>query len=220
MSARLIVFVIATACGLDLSSSLRATPLIFDRPSIEVELPPDSQEGRAVFPFKNASSSSVRVLEVKTECDCVQASVAPPVVEAGQKSEITLKFQSKLRNGTDLVRATVVADNGETYAISANVKLRSYIEARPLVLHWRKGETRGAKDFLVSSTELARLQFTKVAAVKNSKVEVLRSEDAASIRVRVTPAPTAGPFQDILVVSALVEETGATMIYDLHLKGE
>ena len=206
------------ACGA--LPSLHAAQLAFERPQVELELPMDSQEGRAVFLFRNSSLFAVRILEVKTECDCIQTSVTPAIVGAGQTGEITLRFHSKLRNGTDLVRAKVVADNGETYEIAVAAKLHSYIEVSPRALHWMKGEKRDAKEFVVSSTGLAKLKFSKVAAVKDSKVEMLRDSDPASIRIHVTPPAGDRPFQDILVVSAVVEGTNETKVYDLHLRGE
>jgi hypothetical protein len=200
--------------------SLHATQLAFDRPHVELELPIDSQEGRTGFPFRNTSLFEVGFLEVKTECDCIQTSVTPAVVAAGQTGEVALKFRSKLRNGTELVHAKVVVGNDEMHEISVRAKLRSYIEVRPLALHWRNGEKWEAREFIVSSTGLGKLQFTKVAAVKDSKVEVRPGKEPESIRVLVTPPAGDRPFRDIVVVSAVLESTGETKLYDLHVRGE
>ncbi len=145
-------FIVAGSCALTFSPSLRATQLVFEQSRIESELPIDNQEAKAVFLFKNTSQSTVRVLEVRTECDCIQTSMPTHGIEAGKTGEITLRFRSKLRNGTDVVRATVVTDSNETHEISVSTKLRSYIEAKPLSLHWLKGGIREAKEFIVSST--------------------------------------------------------------------
>ena len=141
-------------------------------------------------------------------------------VEAGKTGEVTLSFRSKLRNGRDIIRAKVVADNGEIYEISVSAKLRSYIEVSPQKLYWMKGEKRDAKEFIVSSTGLGKLNFSKVVAVKNSKVEIQQGEDPATIRVHVTPPAGESPFQDILVVSAVVDETNVTKLYDLHVSAD
>ena len=203
-----------------LSLSLGATQLVFDRPQVEVELPTDNQEANLVFPFRNTSTSSIRIIEVRTECDCIQTSLPPHEVEAGKTGEVTIRFRSKLRNGTDTIRAKVITENDEIHEISVRVKLRSYIDVSPLTLHWMKGERRDAKEFIVSSTGLAKLQFSKVSAVKNSKVEIQRGEIPTAIHVHVAPPAGVDPFQDILVVSAVVEGTNETKLYDLHVSAE
>ena len=119
-----------------------------------------------------------------------------------------------------MVRAKVVADNGEIYEISVSAKLRSYIEVTPLALHWMKGEKREAKEFIVSSTGLEKLHFSKVAAVKDSKVEIQRGEDPTVIHVRVTPPAGESPFRDVLVISAVVEGTNETKLYDLQVSAD
>jgi hypothetical protein len=218
MKMHLISF--ALWCGLAICSRLQAGQLVFDQPQVEIALPVDSQEGRATFPFRNTSPAAVRILEVKTECDCIQASLPTRVIGPGQTGEIVLKFRPKPRNGTELLHAQVIADNGETHDISVNVTSRSYIDVRPLTLQWRKGEKRDTREFIVSSSGLAKLQFSRVTAIKGSKVEIVRGDDPTSIRVSVTaPAPD-GPFQDTLVVSAVLADTGETRIYDLHVRGE
>jgi hypothetical protein len=203
-----------------LSLSLGATELGFDQPHVEVMLPIDVQEAEVAFPFKNKSATTIKILEIRTECDCIKSSIPTHAIGANETGVLSLNFHSKLRNGTEVVRAKVVADNGETHEISVSAKLRSYIDVKPLSLHWMKGEKRDAKEFIVSSTGLAKLQFTKVAAVNDSKLELLRDSDPATIRVRVIPPAGDRPFHDILVVSAVVEGTNETKIYDLQVRVE
>jgi len=220
IEARLCSLSLAVCCGVLTSPLLSAAELVFYHPSVEVHLPIDSQEAKAVFLFTNPSQSAVRVLEVRTECDCIQTSMPAHEVEAGKTGEITIRFRSKLRNGTDVVRAKVVTESNEIHEISVSAKLRSYIEVSPLTLHWMKGEKRDAKVFIVSSTGLGKLNFTKVASVKNSKVEIQRDENPTAIQVHVTPPAGADLFQDILVVSAVVEGTSETKLYNLHVSAE
>ena len=220
MKTCLLLLFIVVCGGRCLPQSSEAAQLVFDQPSVGVELPVDGQEAKAVLRFRNNSESMVRILEVRTECDCIQTSVSPNGIEAGKSGEITLQFRSKLRNGTDMVRAKVVADNGEIYEISVSAKLRSYIEVTPLALHWMKGEKREAKEFIVRSTGLEKLHFSKVAAVKDSKVEIQRGEDPTVIHVRVTPPAGESPFRDVLVISAVVEGTNETKLYDLQVSAD
>lgn len=198
---------------------LAANELVFDRPRVEVTLPTDSNEAKVAFPFKNTSSSSVRIREIRTDCDCIQASGPTQEIDAGKTGEITLNFRSKLRNGTDRFRAVVSADNGEFQEISVTARLRSYVEVQPLTLRWRKGEKREPREFVVSSTGLGKLRFTKVVA-NDSKVEILSARDPETIRVVVTPPTGDPPFRDTVIVSAVLEGTGETRVYDLHVRGE
>lgn len=194
--------------------------VVFDKPQIELALPVDVNEGSVSFPFRNTSSNSVKIFNVRTACDCIQSSAPEQEIGAGKIGEIKLNFRSKLRNGADLLRAVVAFNNDEFHEIAVSVKLRSLIEVQPLTLRWMKGEKRDAKEFIISSTGLAKLQFAKVTAVKDSKLAVLRDSDPATIRVRVTPPAGDRPFQDILVVSAELEGTGETKVYDLHVRAE
>jgi len=194
--------------------------LAIAQPHREIELPIDGQESDIVYSCKNVSDNTIEIREIKTECDCTQAFVIPSALEAGQSGEITLRFRAKFRNGTELIRAQVITDRNETYDISASAKLRSYVEVIPRILQWRKGEKHVAKEFIVSSTGLAKLSFFRVSAVKDSKVEIQRSKDPATIRIHVTPPAGEIPFRDILVVSAVVEGSNETKLYDLPVNGD
>jgi hypothetical protein len=210
----------AALIGLMVLPLANGAQVIFDHPQSEIELAIDQQDANAQFKFKNVSGYAVRILEVRTACDCIQTAVTPDVVEAGQSGSVTLRFHSKLRNGTEVVRATVVADNGESHEISVRAKLRSYIEVKPLSLHWMKGERRDAKEFIVSSTRLAKLHFANVAAMKGSKIEIQRGEDPTSIRVHLTPPGGDAPFKDTLVVLAEVEQTNEPKLYNLQVSAD
>lgn len=200
---------LATCCEAQLS---------FQRSTAELKLPVDVQEAAAEFVFTNTGISPVRLLRVETECDCIQTSIPGHAIGANETGVVSLKFRSKLRNGTEVVRARVIADNGEIHEISVNAKLRSNIEVTPQSLHWMKGEKSDAKEFTISSTGLRKLQFSRVSAVNGSKVELRRGEDPSTIRVRVTPPAADSPFRDVLLVSAVLEGTDETRIYDLHLR--
>jgi hypothetical protein len=159
MMKRLRPFVFSAGCCLALLNHLKAGQLTFDRLSIGLELPIDMQEGHAMFAFKNSSLAEARIIDIRTDCDCIQAVANPVDISAGKTGEIAIRFHSGLRNGTDVIRAKVVTADNEIYELSVTARLRSYIDVSPLSLHWRKGEARGAKEFLVSSTGLGKTPF-------------------------------------------------------------
>lgn len=172
MTTRLMWFVIAALGGTWSIAPVAASQLVFSQPHIALELPLDTPQVSVAFTFKNAAESLVRILEIRTECNCVQTSMVPLAVEAGRTSEIVLRFRARLRNGTDAIRAEVITDRNENYPISVTAKLRSYIEVTPRTLHWRKGEPREPREFIVSPTGLGKLRFTHVGAVKDIKAEM------------------------------------------------
>jgi hypothetical protein len=199
---------------------LHGTDLVFKHPHVEIEPPIDQQEQSVDYEFINTGPSSVAILEVRTECDCIQTLVKPAVVAAGAAGVVTLRFRTRVRNGTEIIRSKVVTDDGEVHEISATAKLRSYVEISPGVLNWKRGEPRTPKEFAVSATGLAKVAFSKVTTVKGSQIEILRKSDDQSILVQVTPPQDDRPFRDILLVSALVGGAGETRVYDLQLSGD
>lgn len=194
--------------------------LVIAHAHVEIELPIDMQKVDVAFPFKNASGSTVRIREIVAECDCVQTMVEPSEIEPGQTGEIRLQFRAKVRSGTEVIRAEVITDGSETYPISVTAKLSSHIEVTPRTLDWKKGESREPREFVVSATGLGKLRFTHVAAVRDAKVEMFPGEDSTSIRILVTPPSGDKRFQSVVLVTATLEETGETKVYDLHVRGE
>ena len=217
---RAAVIVFSNYTGVHEALAAEGRALIFEQANVDITLPIDQSDAEAAFIFKNSANVEVRILEIETDCECVKTAFTPPIVASGQSGQVTLRFRTKLRNGTETVRVKVVADNGEIHEISVSAKLRSYIEVRPQALRWMKGEKRDAKEFTISSTGLGKLNFIKVTAVKATKAEIYRGKDPSSIRIQVTPPTSDGPFQDVLLVSAEIEGTNETRLYDLHLKAD
>lgn len=209
------------ACvGLAVSLPLMAGPLSFVKPDVTIEPPLDNQTVTVSLPFTNVSAAAAIIREIRTECDCVQTSSMPATVGAGQIGAILLSFRARVRNGAEVVRAEVITGSGEAYAISVTANLRSNIEVTPQTLLWESGQPRETLEFVVSPTGRGKLRFTKVVAVKEARVEMLPGKDPSCIRVLVTPPLGDKRFQDVVLVTATMEETGETKVYDLHVRGE
>lgn len=212
---------VCIAClWMGVSLRLAAAQLEFAQPHVTIELATDKQAATATFPFTNISPTLVDIRDIQTECDCVQAEAMPTSVGSRQSGRVSVNFRARVRNGTELVRAKVITDAGEIYPISVTANVHSYVDIAPLTLHWRKGELREGREFVVSSTGLGKLRFTHVAAVRDAKVEMFPGEDSSSIRVLVTPPSGDKRFQSVVLVTATLEETGETKVYDLHVRGD
>lgn len=194
--------------------------LKFDYIETTATLAVDQQEDTVVFRFKNTSDRAVEVLEVKTECDCVRATAVPSNIAAGSWGEVTVQFYARIRHGEELIRVTLNTDAGESYPLSINARLRSYIETSPRYLSWQKNEPREPKEITVSSTGLGRLSFERVRATSKVRTELLPGDVPGLIRVRVFPPDNQQPFRGLILVVTTLEETGETRVYDLRAHGE
>ncbi len=180
----------------------------------------DQQEDTVIFRFKNTSDRAVTVLGVETECDCVRATAVPSIVAAGSSGEVIVQFFARTRHGEEVIRATLNTDAGESYPLSINARLQSYIETSPRYLSWRKNEPREPKEITVSSTGLGRLNFGKVRATDKVRAELLPGDVPDVIRVRVSPLQNQQPFRSVVLLVATLEGTNETRVYDLRVIGE
>lgn len=194
--------------------------LRFELPILELSLPVDVHQASASFPFINAGESPIRILRIDTECDCSYAFASPDRLAFGQSGEVVLQFRARKRHGTETIRATVVTDGGGSHDISVITKLKSYIEADPESLVWKKDEAREPKEFTIRSTGLGKLRFTKATATSGAQADLISDGTHQMIRVQVTPPAGKKPFRGGVLLIAAVEETGETKMYDLHVRGE
>lgn len=197
-----------------------AEQLVFSQPGTTVELAADEQTATVVFPFANRSARPVVIREIRTECDCVRASVSPSAIDAGQSGAVSLRFHARIRNGTEVIRAEVVADDGVRYPLSVSAKLHSYIEVTPRMLQWPRNEPRKARELVVRSTGLGKLRFTQAATIGGAGADLLKGADAGSVRVLVSPPQGDKPFQGRVVVAAVLDETNETRLYEIPMRGE
>ena len=80
----------------------------------------------ARFKFRNQSNRQVNIVEVASCCSCTKATPANSVIEPGDVSEITVRFDGRGRESLQRKRLVVRTDRGDRIILTLVIELPSH----------------------------------------------------------------------------------------------
>ena len=88
--------------------------IVWDKDTIETNVPASTKSVSFVFHFKNISKETVKILTVRESCGCIKMELPPPVLRAADESQIgvTVKLPGIHRDWTNTQTVTVETDKG------------------------------------------------------------------------------------------------------------
>lgn len=149
----------------------------------------------AIFPFTNTSPKPVRVLEVESGCDCLEAKADQPVYAPGASGVIQTHFTIGDRLGHYERRIKVVTDeNDEPVRLLLRVEVPELVGLTPRSVAWKINEpaTEKSVDLVVIPgllIDLFRVQSTNDGFA--ARLETI--EAGRHYRVQLKPVGTAHP---------------------------
>lgn len=184
-----LLLAITLGCSLP---SICAAALTWATTTIESNTAPLQKFISVAFPFKNTSTAAVRVLNVQTNCDCLEASADRAVYAPGENGVIVARFAVGDRTGTYERRISVNTDNQSTpQHLRVRITVPELATLSHKVREWAVGAAAAEQSFEVTVNESIRINFTDTLVSANTfraRLETL--EAGRHYLVHVAPLST------------------------------
>ena len=144
--------------------------LEWDRTEARVELKPGKIEARATFKVTNRGEKTLRIAEIKTNCNCTGSIIDGKIIEPGKSTEIVATFRRGKRSGKNHNRLHVYLDNQKEAVATLHfiVDILGVITARPRVVYWNSNSHK--------TEHIIRVQMDKRYVQEITKIEYDRSK--------------------------------------------
>lgn len=149
----------------------------------------------AVFKFKNASDRPVRILEVESNCDCLDAAADRPVYPPGATGEIKSNFHVGDRLGLYERRIKVVTDESpDPVRLLVRIEVPEIVQVTPRSVAWKLNEDPTEKSVELQVIPGVTVNFTQVLPTSGDFRARLETVEAGRrYRVHLKPPATAQP---------------------------
>lgn len=149
----------------------------------------------ATFEFTNTSSKPVTILEVESNCDCLDAAADRQVYAPGASGVIKTNFTVGDRLGLYERRIKVLTDeNPEPVRLLVRIEVPEVVVMTPRSVGWKINEPANEKAVDLEVIPGVKINFTRVLATSgdfNARLETI--EAGRRYRVYLKPPATASP---------------------------
>lgn len=151
----------------------------------------------ATFKFKNDGADPVKIVSVRSLCDCTTTALEKTEYAHGESGEIVATFNVGDRTGEQQKSVTVQTDiaNSKPVVLTLKVKIPSLVEIVPALLFWKAGEERVPKTITITVPNHSPV---KVTGIESSSPEIVTemtpTANANEYSVKVTPPISEKPL--------------------------
>jgi hypothetical protein len=178
----------ASSLGSGLALEWKATTLSFTTAPFQT-----TQE--ATFEFKNAGTKPVTIIEVESNCDCLDAAADRQVYPPGATGVIKSSFTVGDRLGLYERRIKVLTDeNPEPVRLLVRIDVPELVTLTPRSVAWTVNEPAAEKTVDVDVVPGVKIDFTRVVPTSgdfSARLEVV--EAGRRYRVHLKPPGTSQP---------------------------
>ncbi len=165
----------------------------------------------AVYPFRNTSDRPVRILKIKSSCECLSVTALPEICAPGAKGEVRATFTLGERIGEQrreiLVRTDAAPDAPDNITIV--VKIPAWVTLMPRLIWWDRDAPAEEKRTVVQIADTKCCEILKITC-DNPAWEVrkgLFSQENGTQELLIRPLETkAASRADISVTVRLADQ--------------
>ncbi len=169
-----------------------AAGLVWAETAVEIETGGSPEKKLVEFHFRNASDRTIRILGVKTTCDCTAGRPAKQTYARGEEGVLLVEHRPKPGPGVRLYRINVVTDEGggQSQELILRVASTPRIAIEPRLVRWSKGEERVPKTVIVRTPPDSKIKVTGAQPDKDTiSVEVADGMQPGEKILRLIPKP-------------------------------
>jgi hypothetical protein len=169
-----------------------AAGLVWAETAVEIETGGSPEKKLVEFHFRNASDRTIRILGVKTTCDCTAGRPAKQTYARGEEGVLLVEHRPKPGPGVRLYRINVVTDEGggQSQELILRVASTPRIAIEPRLVRWSKGEERVPKTVIVRTPPESKIKVTGAQPDKEIiSVEVADGMQPGEKILRLIPKP-------------------------------
>jgi hypothetical protein len=182
-------------CGLFAATVLPGTALEWKALTLEFTTAPFQATQDATFQFTNTSRKSVTILEVESNCDCLDAAADRQVYAPGATGVIKTSFHVGDRSGLYERRIKVVTDESpEPVRLLLRIEVPELVVLTPRSVAWKLQEPAVEKTVDVEVIAGLRIDFSRVLPTSggfDARLETI--EAGRRYRVHLQPPQTTQP---------------------------
>lgn len=153
---------------------------------------PFQAEQDVIFEFTNTSSKPVTVLELETNCDCLDAAVDQKTYPPGASGMVKARFSIGDRFGLYERRIRIVTDETpEPVRLLVRIEVPEIVTITPRSVAWKIGEAVTEKSVEVQTVEGVTIRFTEAQSTSGTFSARLETIEAGRrYRVYLKPPGT------------------------------
>lgn len=185
----------ALLCALFASAKVGGFALEWKTQTLSFTTAPFQATQEAVFTFTNTGPKPVRILDVESNCDCLDAAADRPVYAPGESGVIKSSYTVGDRLGLYERRIKIVTDEGpEPVRLLVRIEVPELVTLAPRSVAWTLNETVAEKAVELEVIPGLRIEFTRVQPTSGDFAARLETiEPGRRYRVHLRPPSTAQP---------------------------
>lgn len=185
----------ALLCGVFASLTLAGLALEWQTQTLSFTTTPFQTTQEAVFRFTNTGPRSVKILEVESNCDCLDATADRAVYAPGESGMIKSNFTVGDRLGLYERRIKVVTDEGpEPVRLLVRIEVPELVTLSPRSVAWQLHEPAVEKAVDLEVIPGLNIEFTRVQPTSGDFAARLETIEAGRrYRVYLKPPATTQP---------------------------
>lgn len=180
---------------LALASALPVSALEWKEETISVTTAPFQTVQEAVFEFTNTGDKPVTILEVKTYCDCLEATANQKIYEPGATGVIRAKFRVGDRAGV-YGRDITVSTDETPYPIHLRMRIEipEVATLSPRIVSWGSNEPTTEKSIDLQTAPNLEIAFSEAVSTSPDILARLETITAGhQYRIHLKPRRTDQP---------------------------
>lgn len=185
----------ALLCGVFASLTLAGLALEWQTQTLSFTTTPFQTTQEAVFRFTNTGPRPVKILEVESNCDCLDATADRAVYAPGESGVIKSNFTVGDRLGLYERRIKVVTDEGpEPVRLLVRIEVPELVTLTPRSVAWQLHEPAVEKAVDLEVIPGLNIEFTRVQPTSGDFAARLETIEAGRrYRVYLKPPATTQP---------------------------
>ncbi len=185
----------ALLCGVFASLTLAGLALEWQTQTLSFTTTPFQTTQEAVFRFTNTGPRPVKILEVESNCDCLDATADRAVYAPGESGVIKSNFTVGDRLGLYERRIKVVTDEGpEPVRLLVRIEVPELVTLSPRSVAWQLHEPAVEKAVDLEVIPGLNIEFTRVQPTSGDFAARLETIEAGRrYRVYLKPPATTQP---------------------------
>lgn len=182
-------------CGIFASATLGGLALEWRTQTLTFTTTPFQATQEAVFPFTNTGTKPVRILDVESNCDCLDAAADRQVYAPGESGVIKTNFTVGDRLGLYERRIRIVTDEStEPVRLLVRIEVPEVVTLTPRSVAWQLNEAAVEKAVDLEVIPGVTIEFTRVQPTSGDFAARLETIEAGRrYRVQLKPPATTQP---------------------------
>ncbi len=181
--------------------------LRWESTTVQLDLHPLEVTGKVEFPFKNAGTTTVDILAVRTTCGCLEAKASTNQVAAGESGTVDVTYNFRKKTGPQRKGVAIRVSGSRPVILYVQANVTEVYKLSAKRLGWSRSSLAAGDHNYASKTcrlvnqrkEPVRL-ISADSSLDTFDVELISIREGFEYEVRVAPKADAAPGKSVITV--------------------